>query len=90
MTACESELNDLPAKKTGCPGDSNMHRFSNTATKGGPQYSSPAGALASVSVSGGGLELGVSEFEFVEDLLSAATIDASQPADTDTDTDTGH
>ena len=39
MTACESVLNDLPAKKTGCPGDSNMHRFSNTATKGGPQYS---------------------------------------------------
>jgi hypothetical protein len=65
MTACESVLNDLPAKETGCPGDSNMHRFSNTATKGGPQYSSLAGASASVSVSvsvsGGGLELGVSE-----------------------------
>jgi hypothetical protein len=59
MTACESVLNDLPAKETGCPGDSNMHRFSNTATKGGPQYSSLAGASASVS--GGGLELGVSE-----------------------------
>ena len=34
MTARESVLNDLPAKKTGCPGDSNMHRFSNSAATG--------------------------------------------------------
>ena len=82
MTACESVLNDLPGKKTGCPGDSNMHRLSNTATKGGPQYSSLAGVLSpKYSVSGGWVELGVSEFEFVENLLSAFTIDASQPAD---------
>jgi hypothetical protein len=34
MTTNESILDDLLAEKTGRTGDSNMHRFSNSAAKG--------------------------------------------------------